>query len=113
MFEQLEMPEDFHSFSAQQKLENIIERMNTIFKMEHMRFWRERFATPEQYKEEYPEDYKKNVTVAFIVVKNNYTESFDEINEVAKMVGDNDYFRILKNIVEQDVENILLEAEDA
>lgn len=104
--------EDFDTLTSVEKLQDILNRMYLIQKLETTRFWRERFATKEQYAEEYPESYSKDLAISFRLIKDNYTKHYDDINDVAKQIGDNDYFRILKNIVEKDIEDILLSPEE-
>lgn len=101
--------EDYTSFSAKEKLEELIEKMRAINKIEQMKVWRNRYASDEQYKEEYPEDHDKNLAIVWKFLKENYINYADDINqEGMKLQGhDKTYFDIIFEFGTQDIEQIL------
>lgn len=96
-------PVNYSELTQKEKFNDVVVRMEKINNYMTMKFWRARYATPDQFEEEYPEGHERQLKMAFEVLKMNYIE-----NEDAWYKSDNEYMQILKKIIEQDVEQILL-----
>lgn len=90
---------------------NIINKMNFIQNREFYRTMRQRYASEEQYKEEFA-DFDEDMRAIWTAAKNSYTDNKEAID---KHLIKHDYaeqtlnnFKIINNIIEAELEKILL-----
>lgn len=100
-------PSDYDRLDIGEKHESIMDRMGKINAYLTIKEWRQRYATPEQVEEEYPEKHVRALKMAFEVIKTNYLEHRDLWIDVK-----DDYTDIIERIIEQDAEQILLGNDD-
>lgn len=102
--------------STKDKYEELMNLMQGIIDYESCKFWRKRFASDQQYAEEYPEDYEKDMAVAWVLIKRRYTEHMIEIDDYIKTVEVSKHHKelleIIRNYAEEDIDRVLLEDED-
>ena len=110
----LKIDPDYHSFSAEDKLECLLELMSKIVAYDCRKVWRHRFASEQQFAEEYPDDYEDQLIVAWTLIKQAYTDYFQDINDAAKKLDKfkSPLFEILKKFGEDDMDRILLESDE-
>lgn len=104
-------PDDFNSFTNEEKLINISNRLNSIYQYESRKTWRKRFSTDEQFEDEYPPEHETMMYVAFRQIKQSYDNNcLSELREenLVSVV----WLDMLDEFISQDVDKILLEDED-
>jgi len=100
-------PANYDRLDIGEKYDSIMDRMGLINRYLTQKEWRNKYATEDQFKEEYPDDHEKAMKLAFEVIKAQYLEHRDHWVSVKE-----DYIVILEKIIEQDAEQILLGNED-
>lgn len=116
LFKDIWVDESFETLPHDKKLYHLITLMKRIEGVEAAKFWRERFATEEQFKREYPDGYEKELAVAWILIKRAYLDNKVGIDDFANKnkenIKDINYLPILQKFADEDLDRILLEGDD-
>lgn len=110
LLKSLKISDDYSSLNAQDKFVCLVHLMTRIENAESIRKWRNRYATEEQLKEEYPPEYDKALSMAWISVKTTYLNDkviIDEYVSKNKILISKSsllYHEILKKFADEDLE---------
>lgn len=103
--------QDWASLTEEEKFEDVCRRMDNTYNYVTRRSLRERYASPEQFKDEYPEDWETAVSAVFQMIKSDY----EEIREYVlnnKDKSKNPNIIVMEKILMDDAERILLEGDN-
>ena len=62
-------PSHYDAYAVHDQWQDINRRIESILKYEQRKPFRQRYATDEQYKEEYPDNHEQVLTIAFHLIK--------------------------------------------
>lgn len=113
-YEEYERPENFNEWSIDERLDHIVERLDSISKQETYRDYRKRFASDEQYDEEYgPESgYEEHLKALWFSAKGDYYLQKDEYEAHLENNRKSDIHMLnieaMRKVVNDEVEALLL-----
>lgn len=98
--------DDWDYITDDEKFESINNRMDMIFSYVRRKDLRRRYASTEQFAEEYSEENEKEVLIAFQLIKSEYEEIRGYILSNKEKYNVN--AQVLEKILEGDIEELLL-----
>ena len=101
-------PDNWETMNASDQFISISRRMDKIYSTQIDKSWRRRYATEEQFGEEYSPEHEQATLVAFQILKKEY-EDLREYVLSHDTHKHNANVEVLEKILQNDVENILLE----
>ena len=90
---------------------NISERMDKMYTYQTRKPWRQRYATEEQFAEEYSPEHNAAVLIAFQLLKREYEEMREYVLNHNRHKH-NANVDILERIIQEDIERTLLGEDD-
>lgn len=107
-------PDNFDSLDDHDKLQNVIHRLHLINDWNQHKFWRRRFASEQQFKEEYSDEVNTTIAVAFRFLKEELDIAYAEeaIKDTELPAVYKKYTTMMKEFIDKDIEDALLGNEE-
>lgn len=118
VFKYVRITDSYHTLDIGEKCLHLLTLMVDIDHIETIRKWRFTYASEKQFKKEYPPEFDKELSMAWVSIKNAYLNdkiAIDEYVKENKMLMTRAllrYYDILQKITDEDLDRILLDGNE-